>query len=253
MKTMQDRADYPLQGIREPALTSRKNGAIILTSRSLKGQTCESQKNTCTENPSPCSESRNSNAGKVAQVHLRALGVGPGFLLRGGFLLSRRMEFLSCLHYLNNATRSHFHRLHQSSLKSTTTASRQSINWNSQERQEHSHASSTGVNFGNDSHTADFVVRKSASTKTRLSTTCTHRRRAGKIISGIWYLLVSNAIAPKRIGPSNNGRLTSSTVQNQSFISHKSFGFSRLANVRRGSLLIRHLTESHRLPCNAMF
>ncbi len=61
-----------------------RSGAVVnyQTLEARKGKNVNLKKLNVTKNPSPPSESRNSNAGKVAHFHLRALGVGPGFLLR---------------------------------------------------------------------------------------------------------------------------------------------------------------------------
>ncbi len=210
--------------------TSKPKGKSVIT---LK-------KKSVNQNPSPCKECCYRKASKVELIHLRTLGVGPGSFLCAG--LACRMEYLSCLHYLNaigslNRKPSHIHQ------RSRTTTNRTFSPWNYQDRSEHSHASNTGESSGNVFHIADSAVIKSASTKTRLSTTCNHRRKAAAISYGIWFCLVSNATQLKQTELSSNGRLIFSMVLNLSFISNNRFGFSRLAiMVRRG--ILRHTSEN---------
>lgn len=205
-----------------------------------------SQNNEITQNPYPCSESRNSDAGKAAFHCLRALSVGPGFLLRVGSPLACRTEPLSCLHYLY-ATRSlsHFHRLNQSFLKLTTMISRTFYRWRSLKASGGTTDTGSGVVI----HTASSAVGNSRSSTIQLSTTYCHKRRAAAISSGISYCAVSSVIHSRRIERSSSGFLTFSTVQNQLFISSKS---SVPVWQCAGRGFSSDLSESHRMPCNAM-
>ena len=199
-----------------------------------------------TKNPYSCAESRNSDVGKVAHFHLRALGVSAGFLLRVGSPLACRMEPLTCLHYLY-ATRSlsHFHSLNQSFLKLTTMISRTFYRWRSLKAS----GETTDASSGNVFHTVNSAVRNSRSSTILLSTTCCHRHRAAVISSGTLCCAVSNVTRSKRIERLSSGFLTSSTVRNLLSISIKSWppvwqcagrGFSS------------DPPDRHRMPCIAM-
>lgn len=181
-----------------------------------------SKTNVENKNPHPCAECGIGNDHRRLQHRLRAARMGVGSFLRAG--LACGMESLLCLHS-PNATGSLNCKPSQTPQKSTTTASQIFSHWSSQDRLEHSHASNTGVSFGNVYLIADSAARKSVSTKTGHSTTYSHKVKVVAISSGISFSAVSSATGLKRTAQQSNGRLTFLMVLNQLFISRNRLVF----------------------------